>query len=497
MRILARRGNRLHAPESTRMALISAYTAGAGALELDVQMTRDGQLVVTHDPAVADVDFAELRTRSASASFKPRGAAAGYRYRPGRKPDVIERFGELLDLLPHDVPKLIGLGSDELVPAAAEAIASRHMIGEVVLTSADAAALKHARELLPGVRIVPPEAIVDIGEALGPAGGPADGGGSELGLVVRVDRDVAVPTAEELRALAALDFVWAVSTDSMLDIAELVRSPQLVVEESFAGTTVDTDRFALGYAKANRYCHVFQDDGVHVRIAEWDGDLPPTQDPLELRLRRIEERLWYALRDWPFYSGGGLGVLHGLEGDFAAEIDYTTTRAGQASTLEMALVNVDPSKHQEPWNPDGTPRLPQTIHDKSIFFDPHGAPPFVGSEHDEDDGYRINANLGTDYDDNQWGRPVGNGTALAARLRVERRGAFFSAYYRNDEAPDWVCTGATRNDSMNPRVFLRCAGKRWRQEREEDTSQYYPIVPVEFVFRDLAITRWWPPPDAA
>jgi hypothetical protein len=42
-----------------------------------------------------------------------------------------------------------------------------------------------------------------------------------------------------------------------------------------------------------------------------------------------------------------------------------------------------------------------------------------------EDGYRINANLGSEYDNNRWGRPVGDGTALAARLPLQRRGSYF------------------------------------------------------------------------
>ncbi len=259
------------------------------------------------------------------------------------------------------------------------------------------------------------------------------------------------------------------------------------MKESFAGETVNQNRFAFGYAKGNPYCHVFQQDGVHVNIREYDG--PTHADP-------VQEQLWNVAKTWPFYSGGGFGLRMPLEGDWAAEVDYTASRVGQATTVEMAAVNPNPGDHQ--------PEPPRSFRQKSIFFDPHGAPPFAGSEHDEDDGYRFNANLGTDYDNNLWGRPVGNGKALAGRLRLERRGAYFSAYFRNDSmpvgaseearkglAPDWVCAGGVRNDSMNARVYLRCVGKRWRQEREDDPSQYHPIVPVEFVFRDLEVTRYY------
>jgi hypothetical protein len=159
----------------------------------------------------------------------------------------------------------------------------------------------------------------------------------------------------------------------------------------------------------------------------------------------------------------------------------------------MAAVNVDPAAHRKPWNPDGTPNHTTSHRDKHTFFDPHGAPPFVGVEHDEDDGWRINWNLGTDYDANQYGRPTGDGTILRARMRLERRGDQWSAWYRGIDKHrlrDWVCVGAVRNDSMNRRVYLRCAGKRWRQENAAKPSEWVPVVANRFVFRDLSIVRF-------
>jgi glycerophosphoryl diester phosphodiesterase len=49
MKIAAHRGNQLHAPENSIAAMISAYTSGAQVLEFDVQLTRDNELVVSHD----------------------------------------------------------------------------------------------------------------------------------------------------------------------------------------------------------------------------------------------------------------------------------------------------------------------------------------------------------------------------------------------------------------------------------------------------------------
>jgi hypothetical protein len=51
----------------------------------------------------------------------------------------------------------------------------------------------------------------------------------------------------------------------------------------------------------------------------------------------------------------------------------------------------------------------------------------------------------------------------------------FAACYRNEvDAPDWVCVGVARNDSLNSIVCLRCAGKRWWLEDEKNLSEFLP-----------------------
>lgn len=529
MRVLAHRGNRLHAPENTRTSLISAYTAGAGALELDVQLTKDGRLVVSHDPtterltgenhAIIDTDLADLRKLDVGETFRPRGATEFHYRRPEKPGDQIETFPHLLGALPAEVPKVVEMKHDsslttgrrdEFVKKTCDAIAEQLKTDEVVLYSKDPENLRLARERLPDVRLAafdweltPDEqvglveqhgtdgVVIELGAILGSDGKLTDAGqrleqlhagGLRVGAIVYLYRDPPVFTREEYEALREHDFVWSLATDSMLDVAPFVRPAQKLVNESFEGTETNTRVFSLGYAKANRYAHVHQHDGVHVDIAEYDGKLKGDS--------KLEEGLWFALRDWPFYSGGGVGFVDAVEGDFAAEVSYEASRVGQASTLEMAAVNVPPAKSRGPLREDGSRFVPGE-RDRSNFFDPHGAPPFAGVEHDEDDGYRINANSGSAYDNNDYGRPVGDGTALSGRLRLERRGPYFSAYYRNDnDAPDWVCVGVTRNDSLNERVFLRCAGKRWRQELEDDPSKYHPVVPVKFTFRDFEVTRF-------
>ena len=76
---VAHRGGSCLAPENTLAAFRNALTLPIDAIELDVQMSRDGQLIVFHDNTVErltdgegnilDLDFATLRSLNAAAHF--------------------------------------------------------------------------------------------------------------------------------------------------------------------------------------------------------------------------------------------------------------------------------------------------------------------------------------------------------------------------------------------------------------------------------------------
>jgi len=527
MRIAAHRGNRLHAPENSLPALISGYTAGADVLAFDVQLSADDHLVLCHDPdtervtgqagTVAAMTLAALREHDFSKTFSPRGGEGFAYYRNNRRmaPETLEY---VLEKLPEDVELLIQLihpdgaapaRRDTLVRKLADAIADHAVGTRSVLCARDLDTVRSLRAALPRQRLAAvvdgaaPEQqwpqwraagadgiVVALETALGTSGLSESGkrlrdahaaGDLPLGAILVPGEADGVFDETQWRALQGQAFVWALCSASMNDVA-FVRRAQVFLDADFAGTTVNRDDFAFGYAKANRYAVVEQNDGVHIRISEYEFPPEPT-DPLEKRLQPIVNHLINTAREWPYYSGGGVGLVRGVRGDFRADIDYTVARVAQATTLEMAALNVDPGAHRG--------RPPRSFRDKDSFYDPHGAPPYVGVEHDENDGLRINWNLGSEYDNNQYGRPVGDGEALAGRLRLERRGVYYAAYYRNDrDAGDWVCCGVTRNDSLNPVVYLRCVGKRWRQESEQDPSVYLPVIPNHFVFKNWKILRY-------
>lgn len=554
MRIVAHRGTRLHAPENSRQALISAYTAGADVLEFDVQLTRDDRLVIAHDGMIErltgetgrilDMTLQELRHTAGrydfSATFNPTDDPEFRYFRTGRRLQL-EILEDLLDLLPRDAEKLIELKHDSapddatrrrFVTAAVRALQQRRLITWTVIYSKDSKVLQLARELAPQLRIAAfdwqldgeaqvqlaldveadglvttIDTLLDDSGALTAAGERLrqayHDGSLALGGLVYPFRGAGVATAfteDEFKTLNNLEFIWSASTDSMLgmdvagrfvDVPGILDAQWTWIDEPFTGNRVNRDYWSLGYAKAHEApddnARVYQDDGINIETPEYTGWLPPEKlspNPVARALERLELRMLYAEKTWPFYTGGGVGLITGIPGDFIAEVDYQVRRPmTQATTLEMAVVNVDPGAYQS--------SPPTSFREKDSFYDPHGAPPFVGVEHDEDDGYRINWNLGSEYDSNQYGPPVGDGrTPQQGRLRLERRGAYFAAYYQNqDTAPArWICVGAVRNESLNHVVYLRCVAKRWRQEK--GASEYWPIIANTFSFRNLTIKRW-------
>ena len=100
--IIAHRGDSAHVAENTLAAFAGALEVGADLVEFDVQLTRDGQVVVIHDATVnrttdghgrvRDMTLAEIRALSAGYSSR-----FGSAYRGERVPTIGEAFGLLKD----------------------------------------------------------------------------------------------------------------------------------------------------------------------------------------------------------------------------------------------------------------------------------------------------------------------------------------------------------------------------------------------------------------
>lgn len=96
--VVAHRGNSAVAPQNTLAAFESAWRAGADSVEIDVQLTADGEVVVIHDDtvdattsgtgALAGLDLADVRALDAGSWFA--AAYAGQR---------VPTFAEVVELL--------------------------------------------------------------------------------------------------------------------------------------------------------------------------------------------------------------------------------------------------------------------------------------------------------------------------------------------------------------------------------------------------------------
>jgi glycerophosphoryl diester phosphodiesterase len=80
MKVVAHRGYSGRYPENTMLAFKKAAEAGADEIEMDVQLSKDGTVVITHDESVErvtglkgwvrDLDFTELQKLDASSVFR-------------------------------------------------------------------------------------------------------------------------------------------------------------------------------------------------------------------------------------------------------------------------------------------------------------------------------------------------------------------------------------------------------------------------------------------
>ncbi|HEY7725324.1 MAG TPA: glycerophosphodiester phosphodiesterase [Anaeromyxobacteraceae bacterium] len=126
--LVAHRGGAALAPENTMAAFDGAVARGADWLELDVRLTRDGALVVFHDPdtlritgapgAVESRTFAELQALDAGHGFTPDGGRTfPFRGRGLRVP-------ALTDLLARHPRTRLNIDAKSRDPALAETLAA-------------------------------------------------------------------------------------------------------------------------------------------------------------------------------------------------------------------------------------------------------------------------------------------------------------------------------------------------------------------------------------
>jgi len=157
--VVGHRGAEGVAPENTWPALEAGYRAGADLLELDVQLTRDGQPVLFHDFSLVpklgdprwlrDLDWDEVRALDVGRWFGP--AFAGQR---------IPRLDEVLDWARGRVALQLDLkhgfvedDDDRLEMAVLDLLEALDLARQVVIWSWDRVALARVRARSPDVTL--------------------------------------------------------------------------------------------------------------------------------------------------------------------------------------------------------------------------------------------------------------------------------------------------------------------------------------------------------
>jgi glycerophosphoryl diester phosphodiesterase len=156
--IIAHRGDSAHRPENTLAAFASALELGADLVEFDVQLSKDGQVLVIHDASldrtttgrgkVSELTLAEIRRFSAGYPERFGAAFAGER---------VPLLAEVLGFLQGRAQAMIEIKTESVTDAdeggiealAVAEVRKAGMLEEVAFLSFDRRALARCRALAP------------------------------------------------------------------------------------------------------------------------------------------------------------------------------------------------------------------------------------------------------------------------------------------------------------------------------------------------------------
>ncbi|MEU6476967.1 glycerophosphodiester phosphodiesterase family protein [Streptomyces sp. NPDC047017] len=194
-------------PENTLRSFVAAQQAGLDAIELDLHLSKDGALVVMHDPdvdrttdgsgAIADKTLAELRALDAGHGER------------------VPVFEEVLDAV--RAPLQAEIKDVAAARALAEVLRRRDLVSRVEVLSFHDEAITEVARLVPGVRtaLVADHYGTEVVERAGAAG---------AGTLVLNIRRLTLEVVEQAREADLRIIGWVVNT---LDHLRLVRALEL------------------------------------------------------------------------------------------------------------------------------------------------------------------------------------------------------------------------------------------------------------------------------
>lgn len=153
----AHRGASAYCPENTMAAFSKALQLGATGIETDIQLTKDGQIIIIHDESLArtagldqlvkDTDYAQLQTLDAGSWFGPEFLN-----------ERIPTLEQLLELIkPTDVILNIELKNGvfqypDIEQKTIDLVRAYQMTERVIISSFNHYSLKLCKQLAPEIR---------------------------------------------------------------------------------------------------------------------------------------------------------------------------------------------------------------------------------------------------------------------------------------------------------------------------------------------------------
>ena len=152
--VTAHRGASQHAPENSMAAFRAAYEAGTDYVELDVQRTRDGAVVVIHDGdlmrmggdprKVKDLTLAAIETIDI-------GSKRGPQYAGEHVPTLAEVIDYARGRFRINIELKYNVPDPQLAAAVVALLREKQFLDQVVITSLDHASLRQVEKLQPGL----------------------------------------------------------------------------------------------------------------------------------------------------------------------------------------------------------------------------------------------------------------------------------------------------------------------------------------------------------
>ncbi|MDO8336161.1 MAG: hypothetical protein Q7T74_05285 [Candidatus Saccharibacteria bacterium] len=173
------------------------------------------------------------------------------------------------------------------------------------------------------------------------------------------------------------------------------------------------------------------------------------------------------------YASAGVVSKKAIDGDFEAELKFIVKNPVHGSTFELAAIQVAP--------PLKTTIPSLIITDAHRVYNVHGSPPYISSEFDECDGWRIGWNYGnkqggwdangewlSDNSDNEYGEsklgPVTGETSGWLKLS-RKNGTEWRVSCRKFDTDDWIEVDSQITELLSGPIYLRLVAKHWVKHR--------------------------------